>query len=69
MATLEDTRTQIKADMAAEGLDTGEAQAQPRLRDAIAATRAGLDPGQRRNFDWLFTSPRDHLAATGPADR
>jgi len=68
LATLEDTRTQIKADMAAEGLEI-EVQAQARLRDVIAATRAGLDPGQRRNFDWLFTSLRDHLAATEPAGR
>ncbi|MGH3401991.1 MAG: hypothetical protein ACRDRJ_05635 [Streptosporangiaceae bacterium] len=66
LATIEDTRTQITADMAAAGLDTDKAQVQARLRDAIAATRAGLDPGQRRNFDWLFSSLRDHLAATEP---
>ena len=69
LAMLEDTRTQIKADMAAEGLDIDEVQPQARLRDVIAATRAGLDPGQRRNFDWLFTSLRDHLAATEPVGR
>ncbi|MGH3159785.1 MAG: hypothetical protein ACRDNF_24870 [Streptosporangiaceae bacterium] len=66
LATIEDTRTQITADMAAAGLDTDKAQVQARLRDAIAATRAGLDPGQRRNFDWLFSSLHDHLAATEP---
>jgi hypothetical protein len=61
--------SQITADMAAEGLDADEVQVQAWLREVIAATRADLDHGQRRNFDWLFTSLRDHLAATEPGDR